>query len=52
MRKHDWLYARFEYHTQLTKMSFEENFDLTAGGYLYFGNMFLGEVDLFAAQPV
>ena len=29
-----------EYHTQLAKMSFDEIFDLTAGVYFHFYNMF------------
>ena len=38
MRTHNTQqYARSEYHTQLAKMSFDEIFDLTAGGvFLYF----------------
>ena len=31
--------ARSEYHTQLTKMSFDEIFDLTAGVYFNFYNI-------------
>ena len=30
------VYARWEYHAQLAKMSFDEMFDLTAGVYFYF----------------
>ena len=36
MRIHTQYYARWEYHTQLANMSFDEIFDLTAGVYLYF----------------
>ena len=40
MRTHNPLYARSEYHTQLEKMSFDKIFDLTAGVYFYFHNMY------------
>ena len=37
MRTHTQKYTPSKYHTQLAKMSFDEIFDLTAGGvYLYF----------------
>ena len=34
-------YSRSEYHTQLAKMSFDEIFDLTAGVYFYFYNIYM-----------
>ena len=33
--------ARSEYHTQLAKMSFDEIFDLTAGVYFNFYNIYI-----------
>ena len=41
MRTHNSLRARSEYHTQLAKMSFDETFDLTAGVYFHFYNIFI-----------
>ena len=34
------MFWRSEYHTQLAKMSFDKIFDLTAGVYFNFYNMF------------
>ena len=39
MRTHTQYYARSEYNTQLAKMSFDKNFNLTAGVYFYFYNI-------------
>ena len=36
-----WCYHISEYHTQLAKMSFDEIFDLTAGVYFNFYNMYV-----------
>ena len=41
MRTHNSYCARSEYHTQLAKMSFDEIFDLTAGVYFHFYNIFV-----------
>ena len=38
LRTHNPLYARSEYRTQLAKMSFDKNFDLTAGVVFFFSN--------------
>ena len=35
-----YIYVRSEYHTQLAKMSFDEIFDLTAGVYYNFYNIY------------
>ena len=40
MRTHNPSYARLEYHTQLAKMSFDKIFDLAAGVYFLFCNIF------------
>ena len=40
MRTHNPQYARSEYHTQLAKMSFDKIFDLTAGVYFNFYNIY------------
>ena len=42
MRTHNPLIARSEYHTQLANRSFDKLFDLTAGVYSYFHNIFCG----------
>ena len=39
MRTHNPKYARSEYHTQLANMSFDKIFDLTAGVYFHFYNI-------------
>ena len=38
MKRHNPLYERSEYHTQLAKMNFDKIFDLTAGVYFNFYN--------------
>ena len=49
MRTHNPQYARSEYHTQLAKMSFDEIFDLTAGVYFHFDNIF-DKLSLFCCK--